>query len=168
MGEKILTACLKNYIFCFSSFLFVFAFINLTLTCNSLFFIITWFAMMECSFNVFVQDNFVERGKDVNGIKILPACSKEILPGILSSWRFFICISFCIYTPLCYALNIVLQIMRFLSHLASMREVISFQSQHLWVFHLEIYVVNFSYYSCWHWFFWNLRERHSTMNILLT
>jgi hypothetical protein len=84
MGEKILTACLKNYIFCFSGFLFVFAFINLTLTCNSLFFIITWFAMMECSFNVFVQDNFVERGKDVNGIKILPACSKEILPGILN------------------------------------------------------------------------------------
>lgn len=61
---------------------------------------------------------------------------------------FFICISFCIYSTLCYALNVVLQIMRFLSHLASMREVISFQRLHLWVLHLEIYVVNFSCYSC--------------------
>jgi hypothetical protein len=65
---------------------------------------------------------------------------------------FFVCINFarlccCFVFTLCYALNIVLQIMRFLSHWASMREVISFQSQHPWV-HLEIYVANFSYYSC--------------------
>lgn len=72
-------------VFCFSDFLFVFAFVNSTLVCNSLLFIISWFAMMQCSLNLFVQDNFVERGKDINGIKILPACSKEILTGILNS-----------------------------------------------------------------------------------
>ena len=122
--------------------------------------------MMECSFNLFMQYGFVERAKDVNGIKISPVCSREILPGTSRSWKK-------------YFFGPILVFMLHIKHSTSYCRAWSFfHLQPLWqrLSHFKVSLCEFSSgnlcsefrnYSCWHCFS-GICEKHSTIIMFLT